>query len=126
MKRALSLIVLLVAVAFGSYSFSCYPSAESADINTAIQMGEVSTIVKYMDSNVDLGLSYRNARCTRDEAAGLLSEFFRQNKPCDYVCDIHRNRVSGSLTTADGKSYRVDYTLKTVDNQQLMTGLYVY
>ncbi len=127
MRRTLSIIALLALVALGCYSFSSVSSSRESDaINTAIQTGEVSVLEQYLDSNVELSIRNRQARCTRDEAAGLMSEFFRQNKPCGYVCHHHRNHVSGSLVTAGGRKYQVDYTLKTVNSKTVVSGLYVY
>jgi len=126
MRRTLSIILLLAVLAVGCYSYSSGDTRESSAINAALQAGEVGILGGYFDESVDLGLGYKSMRCSKSDAAGLMEEFFRQNKPCNYVCDTHRNHVSGSLTTAEGKQYRVDYTLKTINNQRLITGLYVY
>ena len=126
MKRTFKTIAMLCIAAIGFHSISASTLDCCAPINDAIQSGEASAIEVFMAPIVDLSISNGSARCSRSEAAGLMAEFFRQNKPSKFDCAAHRSLVSGSLTTEQGKRYQVDYTLRTMGNKPVITGVYVY
>lgn len=126
MKGAAALIILLVMVVWGINVFSDRESQTSQYINNAIGMGEVSMIAEYFAPNVDISINNSKVNIPSAQAQKLLGEFFRINKPQAYDSVAGRNYVSGNLITVSGKQYKVDYSLKKINNQKMITGMYFY
>ncbi len=95
-------------------------------INEAIQEGKVSKISAYFAPNVDVAINNSKVNITSQEAQKVVEEFFRKNKPQVCESSLSRNYISCNLTTASGRQYTVDYALRTVNNQTVITGLYFY
>lgn len=125
MKRALYLagISLVMAVCFllTNQSDNTYK-----EINKAISLGEAENLAEYFAPQMELNMQNSQNFCTKGQATQVLLEFFKENKPSEYVSDNNRNHISGVMKTSEGKSYKVNYTLKTVNNQSVITGMYVY
>lgn len=126
MKHTLIMIVLGVIVALGCYSFHNVENYSMDRINAAIASGQTDLLSEYLAPDVDFNLHNSQTRCSKREVTQVLGQFFRQNKPQGFICDNNRSYISGSLTTADGKTYKVSYTLKTINRQEVITGLFVY
>ncbi|MBR4267556.1 MAG: DUF4783 domain-containing protein [Bacteroidales bacterium] len=125
MKRAMYLLAIGLFCA-SSLLFLGQTDNTSVEINKAISSGNTENLAVYFAPEMELNLQNSQNYCSKSQATKVLQEFFRQNKPSDYVSDNNRNYISGVMTTSEGKSYKVNYTLKTVNNQAVITGLYVY
>ena len=64
--------------------------------------------------------------CPKEQAELALKEFFRRNTPSQFLCTTGSCYISGKLVTSAGKSYKLDYTLKTVDNKTFITNIHIY
>ncbi|MCQ2252602.1 MAG: DUF4783 domain-containing protein [Bacteroidales bacterium] len=125
MGRTIIVVLALFAAMF-FYTFASVDCNATEKINTAFSHGQVESISQYLAQDVELSMHNTTTQCSKHEVLQVLNEFFRQNKPQDYICDNNSKSNSGSLHTADGKTYKVIYTLKNLNNQNVITGLYVY
>lgn len=126
MKRNIIITALSLLIVFCSYTLFNMNVSVANNINRAISMGMADGVAEYLASDLELSLYGRLNNCSREQATQVLHEFFRQNKPAEYSGVNNSNIVSGMLTTYDGKTYKVDYTLKTLNNKECIIGLYVY
>ncbi|MBR4676858.1 MAG: DUF4783 domain-containing protein [Bacteroidales bacterium] len=125
MKRAFYLFV------FGVILATCFLFEFNTDntyqkINTAISEGRAENLAVYFAPQMELNFNNSQNICTKTQAVQVLERFFELNRPSQYTSSRNRNYFFGTMKTSEGKSYKVDYTLKTVNNQPVITGLYVY
>ena len=125
MKRAFYLF------AFGVILAACFLFEFNTDntyqkINTAISEGRAENLAVYFAPQMELNFNNSQNICTKTQAVQVLERFFELNRPSQYTSSRNRNYFFGTMKTSEGKSYKVDYTLKTVNNQPVITGLYVY
>ncbi len=125
MKRLFYILLLGVLMSVSYFSGNTEKGVYD-EINKAICQGKAGNLAEYFAPEMELNLNNSQNRCTKSQAAQVLEEFFRQNKPSEYKPQTDRNFISGVMRTSSGKSYKVDYTLKTVNNHAVITGLYVY
>lgn len=98
----------------------------SLDINRAICLGQSGRIADYLAPEVSIAMQGAESTCPKGQVEQVLCEFFRQNRPSQFLCNTGSGLLSGSLVTSSGKSYKVEYMLKNVDNKELITGFYIY
>ena len=125
MKRAFYLFV------FGVILATCFLFEFNTDntyqkINTAISEGRAENLAVYFAPQMELNFNNSQNICTKTQSVQVLERFFELNRPSQYTSSRNRNYFFGTMKTSEGKSYKVDYTLKTVNNQPVITGLYVY
>ncbi|MCR4558951.1 MAG: DUF4783 domain-containing protein [Bacteroidales bacterium] len=125
MKRAFYLFVFGVILA-ACFLFEIHTDSAYQKINTAISEGRAENLAVYFAPQMELTFNNSQNICTKTQAVQVIEKFFEQNKPSEYTSSRNRNYFFGEMTTSEGKSYKVDYTLKTVNNQPVITGLYVY
>ncbi len=126
MKRLLYILVAIILICVCSYSIVGNNDDTSIDINRAICLGQSDRIADYLAPEVSLGMHGTETICPRGQVEQVLCEFFRRNKPAQFLCTTGRGLLSGKLVTSDGRSYKVEYMLKNVDNKEVITGFYVY
>jgi len=125
MKRAIYLVVFGVIVFF-VFLFEKTQNSDYIAINNAIGNGKVESLSAYFAPEIKLNFNNKQNICTKSQAAKVIGDFFDKHKPQEYTSSHNRNYFFGTMTTSEGLSYKVDYTLKTVNNQSVITGLYVY
>ena len=114
-------------MAIGGFCMFSSPDTQMFnDINSAIQDGRVQKLSAYFAPNVDISIHSSKVNISSQEAQVLVEEFFRKNQPQEYAGTYGRNYISGNLTTVSGRKYKVDYVLKSVNNQTFITGMYFY
>ena len=125
MKRAFYLFVFGVILA-ACFLFEFNTDNTYQKINTAISEGKAENLAVYFAPQMELNFNNSQNICTKTQAVQVLERFFELNRPSQYTSSRNRNYFFGTMKTSEGKSYKVDYTLKTVNNQPVITGLYVY
>ncbi|MBQ5453194.1 MAG: DUF4783 domain-containing protein [Bacteroidales bacterium] len=125
MKRAFYLFVFGVILA-ACFLFEFNTDNTYQKINTAISEGRAENLAVYFAPQMELNFNNSQNICTKTQAVQVLERFFELNRPSQYTSSRNRNYFFGTMKTSEGKSYKVDYTLKTVNNQPVITGLYVY
>ena len=126
MKRIIYILVVGLLLVFCSYSFISGDDDVSRDINQAICLGQSDHIAGYFAPEVVLGVQGEDHNCPKEQAELALKEFFRRNTPSQFLCTTGSCYISGKLVTSAGKSYKLDYTLKTVDNKTFITNIHIY
>jgi hypothetical protein len=125
MKRAFYLFVF-GAVLAAVFLFQNRIDNTYLKIDQAIGSGEVESLASYFAPQMELYFNNSQNTCSKTQAAHVIEKFFEQHKPLQYTSSRNRNYFFGEMKTSEGESYKVDYTLKTVNNQPVITGFYVY
>jgi hypothetical protein len=122
MKRLIYILIIGLVIALCSYG-----SGEdvSKKVNEAICLGQSGGVAEYLAPEVSFGMQGSQSTCTKVEVEQVLREFFRQNKPSQFLGTTDNGFFSGKLTTSEGKSYKVEYMLKNIDDKEVITVLYV-
>ena len=126
MKRILYILIAAVVLVVCSYSLSGSNDETSLDINQAIGLGQCERIAEYLAPDVLLVMQGKETTCSKGQVEQVLCEFFKQNKPAQFLCPAGRGLVSGTFVSRAGRSYKLEYTLQTIDNKDVITGFYVY
>lgn len=122
MKRFIYILIIGLVIALCSYGSS---EDVSKKVNDAISLGQSGGIAEYLAPEVSFVMYGSQSTCTKGEVEQVLREFFKQNKPSQFLVTANNGFFSGKLTTAEGKSYKVEYMLKSIDNKEVITGFYV-
>lgn len=109
-----------------SYSLIREDDDVSRDINQAICLGQSEHIAGYFAPEVVLGMQGVDHSCPKEQAEQALNEFFKRNTPAQFLCTTGSCFVSGKLVTSAGKAFKLDYTLKTIDNKTFITNIHIY
>ncbi len=126
MKRAFYILIVGLLLVLCSYSLTESSDDTSRDINQAICLGQYDRIAEYLAPEVMLGVQGVENSCPKEQVEQALKEFFKRNKPQQFLCTSGSSFVTGQLITSFGRSYKVDYTLKTIDNKEFITNFHVY
>ncbi|MCR5455304.1 MAG: DUF4783 domain-containing protein [Bacteroidales bacterium] len=126
MKRVLLFLIAVVVVVVCSYSLVGTRNDTSLEINRAICLGQSEHIADYLAPEVSLVIQGTATTCPKGQVEQVLCEFFRRNKPSQFLCTTGMGLMSGNLVTSSGRSYKVEYMLKNIDNKEVITGFYVY
>ena len=126
MKRFIYILIVGLVVLLCSYSLLSDGEDLSKKVNQSIVLGQESGIVEAMSSDVLLNIQGVESNYTKQQADQVLHEFFRLNRPAQFLCTSGHSLISGKLTTSDGKCYNVEYTIRIVNNQEFITGLYIH
>jgi hypothetical protein len=99
------------------------------DISLAIKGADVKNLSKNFNSSIDLTIGTQENTYSRIQAEQILREFFVSNKPAGFTI-IHQGLSKegakyaiGSLTTSQGKNYRVYLYVKQIGNVYLVNEL---
>ena len=119
-KIILTTVCVFALICYGFFSPS---KREYTKINDAILNGAAENLGIYFGDNVDLTLLNNNNKYSKTQAIKVLKEFFKKNPPLEYSSNSNRTYVSGRMTTEDGESFLLNYTLKNRGNQLIITDL---
>lgn len=122
MKSKIILTVVCILALLG-YGFFPFGQREYSKINDAILKGEAENIGVYFGNDVDLTLLNNNNKYSKSQAVKVLKEFFKKNPPLEFSSNSNRTYVSGRMTTEDGESFYLNYTLKNRGNQLIITDM---
>ncbi|MEP7263009.1 MAG: DUF4783 domain-containing protein [Bacteroidota bacterium] len=127
MKKLISLAVLIFALA--SIKATLPPPEIFDEIAAGIKSGDEKMLAKNFNSSIDLTIGTVENTYSRAQAEQVLREFFTGNKPTGFTI-IHQGLSKegakyaiGTLTTAQGKSFRVYLYVKQVGNTYLVNEL---
>lgn len=128
MMKILKYIFLLV-VAISTISFAAFHPDIYDEISDAIKNGEAKEIAKFFDNNVNITILGQEDIYSKAQAELLLQNFFSKNTPRTFSL-VHEGGpesagkfVIGSLTTTDGKKYRVTIHIKKAGSDSVVQEL---
>lgn len=118
MKKWISLAMLVLAMVSAKASL---PEIFD-DIASGIRSGDVKMLSRNFNSSIDLTIGTVENTYSKAQAEQLLRDFFSANKPTGFTI-IHQGLSKegakyaiGTLTTAQGKSFRVYLYVKQLGN----------
>lgn len=125
MKTKLILItaIIVMAMPFVSAQSTDVP----ADILSALNSGDAGKLSAYLNSNVELVVGNKNDVYSKQQAAGIISDFFKQNRVSSFQL-LHKGNKDaagfaiGELKTSTG-TYRVYILTRRVGNQPVIQQL---
>lgn len=121
MKRLIYILIIGLVVLLCSYSLFGDGEEVSKKINQSICLGQSGAIAEYFAPEVSLDYLGSESMCSKGQTEVVLREFFRQNRPSQFLSTTGSGLITGNLTTTSGKLYRVRYILKNVDNKEVIT-----
>ncbi len=69
-----------------------------AEITTAIQQGDATTLGAYFDKQVDLAVLNKEASCNPNQAVQMVNAFFQQHQPKAFS-QVHQGKSAGNQTS---------------------------
>lgn len=118
MKKWTSLAVILITM----LSVKAVVPEIFDEIATGIKSGDVKMLSRNFNTSIDLTIGIVDNTYSKAQAEQVLREFFTTNKPTGFII-IHQGLSKegaryaiGTLTTAQGKSYRVYVYVKQTGN----------
>ena len=119
MKKSILLIISL-ALFFGATQVFAQTKEVPQEIIRALNDGNAPALSAFFNNNVELVIENRNDVFRRQQAGGIVADFFRRNPVNDFTV-IHKgvqeasSFVIGTLRTANG-SFRVYVLTRQVEN----------
>ncbi|MBP1677797.1 MAG: hypothetical protein H6Q20_2356 [Bacteroidetes bacterium] len=98
-----------------------------SDIFTALNNGDAGKLSAYLNNNVELVIGNKNDVYSKQQASGIISDFFRQNKVTSFQL-LHKGNKDaagfaiGELKTSTG-TYRVYVLTRKAGNQPVIQQL---
>lgn len=96
------------------------------DIANSIRSGEAKQLASYFGSTVDLTIADQENVYSKAQAELILKDFFEKNPPKSFKV-LHKGSspektqyAIGSLTTANGKSFRVSFFIKNIQSKYFL------
>jgi len=118
-----SLLIISFTLFFGvSQAFGV-----SQEIISALNSGNASALSSFFNNNIELVVESRNDVFSKQQASGIVSDFFRRN-PVESFTVRHRGEreassfIIGTLKTANG-SFRVHVLTRKSDNNDVIQQL---
>ncbi len=98
-----------------------------SDVITAFKTGDAGKLSSYLNANVELVIGKTNDVFSKQQATGIINDFFKKNKVSDFSVLHNGNRESagfviGTLSTANG-SFRVYILMRKSGSQTLIQQL---
>ena len=124
MKSIFGLAVLMVSLALVSFR----PTYTLDDITTAIRVGNVGELSRYLDSRVDLSLPEKSDTYSKIQAEMIIRDFFTTNGVQNFLVKRRGSNGGGSeflvgvLKTRNG-DYRTTLFVKQKGDKQLLQEL---
>lgn len=119
--------IKLFLISFSLFFALPYIPAQTSDfpseIITALDKGNAGQLSGYLNSNVELVIENRNDVFSKQQASGIISDFFRKNKVNDFLL-LHKGNKDaasfaiGTLKTSSG-NFRVYVLIRNNEIQQL-------
>ena len=120
------IILLFLTIGFSTITYA-QSSEIPSGIITALNDGNAAGLTAYMNNNIELVVANKNDIYSRQQAGGILSEFFSKNKVAGFQT-LHRgNKESacfliGTLKTSTG-NYRVHVLTRKAGNSTVIQQL---
>ena len=125
MKRLIYILIIGLVVVLCSYSLLGSGEEVSKKVNEAICFGQSGVVAEHLAPEVSLVMYGSESTCSKMEVEQVLREFFKINKPAQFISTYSDGCYKGKLTTSDGKSFDLKYVIKNIDNKEVITGFYV-
>ncbi len=125
MKRLLSILIIGLVVLMCSALLYGNGEEVAKKVNLSICLGQEAGIVEVLAPDVVLVMQGVENHCTKQQAEQVLREFFKRNKTAQFISKVEHNHISGKLTTTEGKVFELEYVLRFVNNQEVITGFYI-
>ena len=109
MKKFKSFLVFFIL----SGALCCYSNTSEVpnEIISALNKGDVNTLTSFLNDNVEMSIENKNDIYSKQQAKGIISDFFRKNKIEEFSL-LHKGEkgkacfIIGTLTTEKG-AYRI-------------------
>ena len=123
-------IQILTFLAFFTLLTQAVPAQRTgfpAEIVTALNTGDAAKLTSYLNDNVELVVSSKNDVYSKQQAVGIITDFFRKNKVNSFQLLHNGNKeaasfIIGSLKTSTG-NYRVYVLTRKISGKQLIQQL---
>ncbi len=122
--KILTLIVFLTTLA---QAVPAQTTGFPAEIVTALNSGDVTKLTSYLNDNVELVIGTKNDVYSKQQAIGIITDFFRKNKAIGFQLLHNGNKeaasfIIGTLKSATG-NYRVYVLTRKISGKQLIQQL---
>jgi hypothetical protein len=122
MKTLTSVLFLLLSVGFVSAQ-----QEVSSEITNALSKGDATTLSSYFNDNVELVIGNVNDVFSKQQATGIITDFFRKNKVSSFQV-LHKGTKDASAFSigtlkAGNNSYRVYVLVRKSASRQLIQQL---
>ncbi len=111
--KSIRLFVVFALLAFAAKAMNVFD-----DVGSAIRSGDARQIARYFNTNVDLTILNQEDVFSKAQAEMVLRDFFTKNSPKTFTI-IHQGvskegakYAIGTLTTAQGQTYRTYFFVK--------------
>lgn len=129
MKKSF-VIALQFIIAAGSFFIPVAANADIYDdVSAAIRSGNSKEVAKFFNANVDLAILTQEDVYSKVQAELILKDFFVKNVPKAFTI-VHRGTSKegsmysiGTLTTAQGLSFRVYFFIKQINGKYYLQEL---
>ncbi|MDO9154572.1 MAG: DUF4783 domain-containing protein [Paludibacter sp.] len=121
-------LLLISGLLLFAFSLSVAQSAEGmSEINSALNSGDAGKLSGLMNANVELVIGKVNDVFSKQQATGIISDFFKKNKVSSYLVIHNGNKESanfsiGTLKTNQG-DFRVYILTRKTENLVLIQQL---
>ena len=121
--KTIKLILVSFCLFFAIPLIEAQNSDVPADIISALDSGNASQLSNYLNANVELVIDNKNDVFSKQQASGIIADFFRKNKVNDFQL-LHKGTKDaasfaiGTLKTASG-NFRVYVLTRKNEIQQL-------
>ncbi|MHB9055322.1 MAG: DUF4783 domain-containing protein [Paludibacteraceae bacterium] len=97
------------------------------EIVTGLNTGDANKLLAHLNDNVELVIGKQNDVYSKQQAVGIISDFFRKNKVYGFQILHNGNKeaanfIIGTLRTATG-NYRLYLLTRKIDGKQLIQQL---
>ena len=125
MKRLIYILVIGLVVVLCSYSLLGREVDVAKEVGDAIMLGQSDAVAEHLAPKVSVMMYGAESMCSKSETEMVLREFFRRNRPSQFMYTYDDGCFKGNLTTANGKSYELKFIIKNVDNKDVITNFCV-
>jgi len=121
--KTIKFLVLSLCLICAAPALHAQSTEVSSEIISAIGSGNVSQLSGYLNDNVELVIDNKNDVFSKQQATGIIADFFRKNKVSSFQL-LHKGNKDaasfaiGMLKTATG-TYRVYVLTRKNEIQQL-------
>ncbi|MDR1356483.1 MAG: DUF4783 domain-containing protein [Tannerellaceae bacterium] len=117
-------IVLVFALIFSSLHTQ---AVDISAISAAFKAGNASSLVSYLDQEVDIAVPGTAKKCDANGAVTLLNSFFGSNKPAGFTVVHNADKkesgfLVGKLATSKGE-FRVNLTYRTENDKAIIQSI---
>ncbi len=99
------------------------------EIASAIRSGDAKQVATYFNPKVDLTIANQEDMYSKAQAELLVKDFFSKNQPKTFTL-VHKGSSKegtlfavGTLTCANGKTFRTSFVIKTVQGKNMIQEL---